>query len=562
MTDDIPKKEDIDLNQEIEQLDAFLHSQEEEFPIDDGDDEILAASPRQEAQKSGFGKYVSYIALLAVLGGGGYGAYLYGPSLLQNSELQNLQNMMNDRSQNVNEIQAGQPSNIVPQNQNNIAVTQNSIVTTNEIADPEINQTIDNELPLPSDEIVADLEDNDFGFGADPAPIDNNDNSALVEESAQNSPAETIAEALEITQNAIEEGEADASLDTQNQSDDMDVATQPSDDIATTDMDENADGSLDDIAIEKSSMTQQDSFLVERIPASPILKRSDQDLAPLSPETVDMANDVMDMPSDELIDVVEAVDDVVENAQESVADSDVPPAIQDDIVEIAAQEAIDQMVEVDTPLTDNKIDQVVEDTIQDVDQIIEVAETEPLTGVQSLQDVEAVIEKTQIPAPPVAVEVKKAEPLQVAVPVKRDTTPVVNNKPLKPRDARVTQAKQAFESGDFASALTLYQAVLADNPANTAALTGQQLAKAKMRMQQPASMMVDQPVQSVTPQATSTTNDPRSAPQALETANDFAARGDKDQAMEWYRKALQLDVVYSAGLDRMAIYDAMAALGQ
>jgi hypothetical protein len=70
MTDDIPKKEDIDLNQEIEQLDAFLHSQEEEFPIDDGDDEILAASPRQEAQKSGFGKYVSYIALLAVLGGG------------------------------------------------------------------------------------------------------------------------------------------------------------------------------------------------------------------------------------------------------------------------------------------------------------------------------------------------------------------------------------------------------------------------------------------------------------------------------------------------------------
>jgi len=135
-------------------------------------------------------------------------------------------------------------------------------------------------------------------------------------------------------------------------------------------------------------------------------------------------------------------------------------------------------------------------------------------------------------------------------------------------------------------ALYLYQAVLSSDPTSTAALTGQQLTMAKMRMQgvQTQAVAPQQPQPRVTniveaenqtpvtevlaqsgevDQLLAILNaNPRDANAALKIAEYYKNAGNYNQAQSYYKKALQLDVVYGAGIDRMAIYDAMASMEQ
>jgi thioredoxin-like negative regulator of GroEL len=88
-------------------------------------------------------------------------------------------------------------------------------------------------------------------------------------------------------------------------------------------------------------------------------------------------------------------------------------------------------------------------------------------------------------------------------------------------------------------------------------------------VQEETVIMSADPVPSVPANTVSNNNDitvllnqvrqnPRDARLALQVAEAYKASGAKEKAMEWYRKVLQLDVMQPSGIDRMAVYDAMA----
>jgi cytochrome c-type biogenesis protein CcmH/NrfG len=55
---------------------------------------------------------------------------------------------------------------------------------------------------------------------------------------------------------------------------------------------------------------------------------------------------------------------------------------------------------------------------------------------------------------------------------------------------------------------------------------------------------------------------PRDANGAVQLAQAYAQQGQTAKAVEWYQKALQLDALYQTGVNRMAVYDALAGLQQ
>lgn len=574
MSETSDRKQNIDLEQEIQQLDEFLNAQEEEFPLDDGGEDVLAASPRQEKTKGGVGKYIAYLLILLLLCGGGYGVYMYAPMLMQNPDLQHFQAMMKDRSQS-------QPQTIIP---------EPTAIATPEAVESTPNNGVsgvhsDNEieaLPVPSDEPVLALDTtNDIanlagnGFGDDVAVND------VPEEIVQPEPEEvatTIAQALEITQSATNETITDVA-----NPDNVYVEAEDTAVIEGKALAEETAQSDDVDVVEVKAQEVDSSIALERIPAGPMFKGKGNvsplsvgrdDLPPLSEEKVDTANGIMDMGADELIESVETAD-VVEVAEETVETIKLPE------VEIVVDEAKAKIEKIDVVLPEQEVQAVVEVVNQDVLEKEKLAVESVNEIVAVKEDIqEQVIEEpvavSQIPTAPIEVVVKKAEPVKQKTPV-RAQKPIISNRPAIKRDPRVTQAKAALDQNDYAQAVNLYQSVLVSNPADTHALTGLQLAKAKMRMAgvtQQQSPSVSAPIPSAPTPVVAVDDtsvqgllqmasaNPRDALIAVKLANAYRGANDKVKAMEWYRKALQLDVIYSSGIDRMAIYDAMASLAQ
>jgi hypothetical protein len=177
------------------------------------------------------------------------------------------------------------------------------------------------------------------------------------------------------------------------------------------------------------------------------------------------------------------------------------------------------------------------------------------------------------PEPVPAVEVvEEVEPVKATPVTPTQTVAKKKAEPVKRTDPRVSQARAAFESGDYQSALNLYEAVLAEDAGNTAALTGRQLSRAKLRtLPNNATANVQQgtlipemrqaPVSATIQQALSRAqSNPRDAVAAANLAKAYAEQGQNSDALEWYRKALQLDAIYKSDINRMAIYDAMGQL--
>ncbi len=200
----------------------------------------------------------------------------------------------------------------------------------------------------------------------------------------------------------------------------------------------------------------------------------------------------------------------------------------------------------------------------------------------SLSPEEIVSEANNFEQPVQAIETKKAVP----VVEKRQSKPVdvqkSQPKPVKPADPRLELARSNYDEGNYQSALDVYEQILADDPANTGALTGLQLTKAKIRMSgnqvmQPSVATLSQqlvvntmpsaPVASVTENNSDIVgllqraqNEPNNAALAVQIANIYGMQGQKDKALEWYRNALRLDVMFGSAIDRMAVYDSMADL--
>jgi tetratricopeptide (TPR) repeat protein len=198
--------------------------------------------------------------------------------------------------------------------------------------------------------------------------------------------------------------------------------------------------------------------------------------------------------------------------------------------------------------------------------------TEPEIVIEDAPILEAPIEVKAI-----AVETPKAEPVKIKSQTSSKPKAItVNNKPLKKVDARVTQARTLMNNNDYAAALDMYEAVLAADPTSTPALTGRQLAKAKMRMTvntptiavESSKPHTSAPIEPIEPMVASeldglisTMNaNPRDAQSVLAVAEYYGAQGDKASAVAFYRKALQLDMIYKSGIDRTAISAAITAV--
>ena len=398
---------------------------------------------------------------------------------------------------NVNDRSATvEPQAIIPDT-SSIALNTND---TMQVVEPmQMTDALPSAMDDNVDDIIVIDTNNDSGFGDVVEPSISEQTVAEVEDGFEAQlAAETIADALAIAQTAEEEIVIIEEV------------------VNTNAMDE-----VGDVAVDAEDNTTT-SF--ERVSAMPILKGEDREQLP--PVVID--EPVM---NDEKAVVEVVVDEVL-------------PVMEDVVTEAPVVE--------DVPI------------IEEVPVVDVVKEEVPVAEL-----IEPVIEEMKVPTAPVIEEVVKVEEKTVKPVVVKKSEPktiVVNNKPLAKVDGRVTQARTAMEQGDFQGALDLYQAVLNNNPSSTSALTGMQLAKAKLRLvgqqvvpQTPdvVTMPVVDNVSSVLAQMVA---NPRDASLAVKVADLYKAQGNTAKAVEYYRKALQLDVVYKSGLDRMAIYDALSTL--
>ncbi len=535
-------KNDIDLDKEIESLEGLLNDHDESlddtFPLDDDFDDELSATPRTQKSKSGAGKYIAYFAFLAVIGGGGYTAYKYLPNMLQNDTLMALQSNVNGRSATV------EPQAIVPD-------TSSLALNTNEPMQIVEPLQVTDDLPIAMDDnaddiIVIDV-DNDRGFGEVISEVEE-------EVAFEEKPAETIAEALEIAQTAEEEKIV-------IEDDVADAVTEIEDDTQSI-VDNNFGTSF------------------ERVSAMPILKGGNQEKS-MSLPLGDAVEEKQPSPPS-----VQTWTTIDENGNEThdFADDSVYDGISEageDVSEVETMEVTPDLENVNQEISGKIESVIVNDTVIE-SSVIEA----PQVNETEIDVIEELVEEVKIPTAPVVEEMVKVEekivkPVSVKKSKSKSKEIVVNNKPLSKVDDRVTQARRAMENNDLQAALNLYQAVLADNPSSTAALTGMQLAKAKLRLSgqaKPSQPVVNGspnvevfPVSAPMIENKSIVNNetsvmaqmaanPRDALLAVKVAEEYATQGNKAKAVEYYRKALQLDVIYKSGLDRMAVYDALSTL--
>ncbi len=563
MTD---KKDELPgFDKEIEDMDQFLEQQEEEFPIvDDEDVDNFAPpefeEPKAEVKKRSAGKkkkglvsqLFTYAVFLGALGGVGYAGVVYAPKLINQEQMDWVQGYVQEGGQNLMGTVANQTQNVIDDNTE----------PQNLVPEPQMADT----LPMPSDSEVNDLVG------------DVEDTSLVAEE-----PAETIADALAIAQQAPEPEELfpDVPTETTEQSPSEDFFDQiPSAPMVSEDEMVQSDDAVDQMGV----MITEDASEQEEMPEDGIAE------AKPAPSMDEETQIVEEMPSAEIAEVEEILLDEEPIIEEGdILPEVVAPSQNGDEVEPMAVEAeIASVEEVEEEILDleednatveqneptQEVDTNLENDVTSVDVTTEENDIQATPDHQEMNresvEVEATREEVEIveeETKPIDVDQIVAQPV-----VQADKIPSAPKapKPVKREDPRVEQARNAFERQNFQQALTLYQAILADDPANTAALTGRQLSQAKLRMQnqQVAPTFTPSP-QSPSMQSSGITvllqqarQNPRSARTALNVADAYKAMNDVPNAMNWYRKALQLDVMNSSGLDRMAIYDSMAELQQ
>jgi hypothetical protein len=491
-------KNDIDLDKEIESLEGLLNEHDES--LDDtfplDDDFDDELSATPRTTQSKSGAG-KYVAYFAFLALLGGGGYAAYKYLPNMLQNDTLMALQNNLNDRTATVE---PQAIIPDT-SSIALNSNGAT---QIVEPmQETDALPVAMDNSADEIIiidASNENNDGGFGDVVMPVPSELTDVFDEK-----PAETIAEALAIAQTAEEEIIIVENTPVEEV---MDVVAEVQDEIQDV--------------IEEDLTT---SF--ERVPALPILKGVDREEV-LPPVVAEISIEEEPVLSEEIIEVVEPV---LENT----------PVIETVMVEEPVIET-PQISEPEVDLMETVVEEMKVPTAPVVEEIV-------------------VKEKTVTP-----VAVKKSEPKAI----------VVNNKPLAKVDGRVTQARVAMGQGHLQNALNLYQSVLNDNPSSTAALTGMQLAKAKLRLagQQVIPQEASVEVFPVGPDAIKTNTqggdlssvmaqmaaNPRDASLAVKVAQLYKGQGNTAKAVEYYRKALQLDVVYKSGLDRMAIYDALSTL--
>jgi len=502
--------DNIKFDQEIENLDSFLEEQDEAYPLEDDDELSAYGAPSNIEKSGGIVKYLGYLILLVILGGVVFFGVKMAPKFLGNAELAGLNDLQNNIMSRTNDI-IDDGRDLMADNNGDAYIAPVSSEGALPLASdtPETNNVIS--------EIENSYEEQQGYFEDAPAFADNT----------------VIADETIVFNDAT-----------------------PNDPTFEGDMIEIQD---DDEIILEDETSEAD------------------DLDPILESNIDTANNVAKMQNDEVIDLIEAVDEVAEVSSEMAAQENLSQEAQDIIVENSVKDVVTKISEEKSKSNVDEVD------ASNADNMIATTDI-------SDADVDKAVNDTLVEAEEIIMEVKdipqlKAEPVPSTPSAPKKI--VVNNEPLKSVDPRVNTARTAYEAGDYMKAANLYQQVLSADPSSTAALTGIQLSKAKLRMQGVSSASITpQVAPTAQPFANTTANpsaapvapaaalnsnsvdmalakinaDPRNANLAVNLAQAYASTGNTAKATEWYRKALQLDVLSNSGIDRMAVYDALAAL--
>lgn len=544
---------ELDFDNELSSLEDFLKDdiEADAFPLDDEPEEFYAPEPRKSR-----GKLLGSVALIALLCGGVYAGMTYVPSLMSSPELSEFEQVMADRSQNFSDslnrelpVAADMPIEVVP-------VTATSIAEVVEIAEQATAGDTVSDLVIQGDIVVSDGQ-NDNGLGLDVEP------QSMVENAAGG--GVTVAEIG--TDNVTEAAPAVT-----------EESAMPAPESAGTEVvDVMQTSTAEDIVAEDDilpAISQTEvPFAVERIPASPMRNTRENDAEIIQTAERNASIDaaiLLEGDQQEQAEELARIEDQFQPEKQEITETPViaetqavPEAQSEEVTQIVPILAPDAMQE-----TDAGIATVVEDTETESVKIDtpQLPQEEIPVKVQDIAKVEA---------KPISEPAAKPQPKQESV--------------AKIEDPRVNRARIAYEQGDLAQALSLYDAILAGDRGNTAALMGRQLVISKLRLQSgsapqvvvnapqqsvvapPSSMMpIPQDVQPVVQPSERSTNvqtlldamqsNPRDAATAMKLGQAYQQSGNKAQAIEWYRKALQLDAIYNVNLNRAAVYDALAEL--
>lgn len=540
----------IDLEEEIASLDEFLKEESADevdaFPLDD---ESFASFDEEQPVKKSKGRFLGTVALIALLGGSVYAGMQYLPKLMSDPTLSDFEQAMQSRVDNFSDNLV--PSPVHPPQDDPIneplpmaadmAMNDTTPVPVSpvekDLAISNVDITIVQEGEVLPDDIITLNDQNNAGnaFGGE---FTEAMPSAPVEEfvaDVETQTATSIAEIVEIAEEATEQATV--------QIESNEITPVVVDEIANM-----AEGpiteDLPEIAEKNSSPELPTSF--ERVEAQPLKKAvmaealEKADIDPVASMASAMEEDVVPAINDDNTVVGAATEDaMIENVQGNALDT--APTVPEletiagaELTKEAGESAAEAIVTVQEPRAPT---------------VETIVNPEPIPE-EATPVVEMMKEEPVIQASTKETKVVKTSPKKVAV----------KKKAPKRQDPRVMEARRAYEQGDYQTALALYESVLQSDRGNTAALTGRQLAKAKARTIQPQSATP----QSVDPNALTSTalqdRVVRDASVALTKAQQYHKAGQKAQAIEWYRKALQLDVIYKGGIDRAGVYDALADL--
>jgi tetratricopeptide (TPR) repeat protein len=433
-----------ELDKEIEELDEFLLEQEEDVIEDE--DHVLTASKFKSADKNkGSGtKYAGYFAVVILLCGLLYAILMFVPSMFGDKETDNLQNILDNRA----------ASNIVPLSMSDEVSVSEEVVST---PAPDLD-------PISMPEAI-DTQDETID-------VENNNNFVI----DQSEPAPSIAEALAMAQNETVEEPEMVEIPLEEQ-DIMDIP---------------AESAFDTMPSENEPITaMNDNPAFERTFATDELINQTENLQPLAEEQIEIANDVMNMPDEDLIDMVETVDEVVMQVDEVIEDEAMTPMAEQTIIQEAVKETIDILSEETNSSLNNQdvADTIIEEVEAELELIFEEAEVITDAQVQNLE---------------IAVNTIEAESVQSDIAVITHEEPVVQKKNIEPQklvEAPLSQAKPskikpsisekpfkedlekaqtALNNRNYNDAYSLYQSILESDPANTGALTGIQIARANL----------------------------------------------------------------------------------
>lgn len=463
---------------ELENLDDFMKAEEDRSITDDDpflmDEEELI--PVMEEKNGGRGmKIAGYIALVAVLGGVGYAGAKYLPQLMGDSEPDVFQQDMADSTDSFGQS-AEMFDTATPQQSQAIAEGESimpeppeppaTVTPAPEIVDlsvfepqPSMVEEPVSPMPMAADSEAASQENDLSISGVDVTVVREGeempaDIAAMMEEPTasqdQAAPpqAGTISEALEITQTApapetatIPDSEFDVADDTPESAPAEGTSEQAA---IVTETDEMPAAPVADVEMESG---------FNRIPAGPMANDMEDDLPPVSEEKIATADRIMsgEMPAES-----EPV------AEENPAE----PVAEIELIETAP--VMEVPVETQTAEAES--------------------EPEPELMTEDVVETEAEPEPELEPEPEVIeVEVETAAPRPA--PVAQPKPAVIESKPAinaaaqlgTATDPRIYEGRKALNVGDFDRATQIFDAILRDNPSNVHALTGKQMALARIR---------------------------------------------------------------------------------